>query len=60
MKKIARIVLIIARVTEAFFSFGLLKFGTALLTASTPVNEDDPAENARTNSTNVIPVTGVP
>ena len=60
IKKNAKIALIIARVVDAFFSLGLLKLGTALLTASTPVKDDEPAENARISKTNDIPDTGVP
>ena len=36
-----------ANVLAAFFSLGILKNGTALLIASTPVSELDPLENAR-------------
>ena len=36
-----------ANVFAAFFSLGILKNGTALLIASTPVSELDPLENAR-------------
>ena len=60
MKKKAKIALIIARVVAAFFSLGLLKLGTALLTASTPVSDEEPAEKARINRTTLIPATGVP
>ena len=60
MKKNAKMALMIAKVVEAFFSLGSLKFGTALLTASTPVSEEEPAEKARTNKTKLIPTTGVP
>ena len=36
-----------ANVFAAFFSFGNLKNGTALLIASTPVSELEPLEKAR-------------
>ena len=41
-------------VAAALRGFGSLKFGTAFEMASTPVNEDEPLENARKNNKIVI------
>ena len=49
-----------ANVPAAFLARGFLKNGTALLIASTPVNEEEPEENARSNNATEIPGTIAP
>ena len=56
-KKMPKMTAIIANVLAAFLRFGSLKFGTALLMASTPVREDEPAEKAFKNKIIVMPGT---
>ena len=60
LKKTAKINDMIANVFAALRFLGSLKLGTALLMASTPVNEDEPAEKAFKNSNNDIPGTASP
>ena len=50
----------IVNVAAAFFARGFLKNGTALLIASTPVNEEEPEENARKINATETPGTTAP
>ena len=50
----------IANVSAAFVARGFLKNGTALLIASTPVNEDEPDEKALKINAIEIPGTTAP